>query len=201
MRKNGKARTMSYYEKWSLAISIIAIIAAIAGPILTYFILDPQVQAFRNRAQLKVASSSFMKTTMMSNNGKPVGVPIPAWELEIRNTGSLPARDVTAILRYQRYKDPETGLEETSRLPSSSDEIQLSLSPPSRYEIEILNNEFVVSLKTPIAPGDAVRLNAVEPDSVWVSNDSGEFIMTQTAAGLRRQMDHMPLFPLGHRVR
>jgi hypothetical protein len=194
---------MTQYEQLSLYLSIAAIVVSIASPIISYFLLDPQLQAFRNRAQLQIQEGVTIVPRIERHDGKPSSTSSSLWNLNVQNVGSLPAKDASIVLRYRRYNDPDTGQLDGSSVPNILAELKLTLNPPIGYQVEQEGDDFRISIKQPIPPNDTLFITVEPaPDSVFVSNEFGDITsISQTTPGLKRMWDHMPYFPYSEKVR
>src|SRR2546426_9934062 len=112
--------TMTRYEKLSIILATIALLLAIASPLVSYYWLDPQLQAFRNRAVLQVVGESLAteKDKSWARFVRERSEPSPGatpeelddktvssltaapFEVEVTNTGKLPAKDIKILLQY-----------------------------------------------------------------------------------------------------
>ncbi len=176
-------KILSKSEKWSLGLSAVAISFSIITPVIGYYWLDPQLQAFRNRARLQISSPSKLiiedaarenieeddKGTIKDQRNF---APLPRWKLDIENVGNLPAKDVQIIFRY----------------PQSYNEKQLegvTFEPPLLADIFNKDGNTFVTLKKPIAPQGKISATVmVAPDEVIVSNEFGESSIIKTEASL-----------------
>lgn len=158
-------------EKWSIGLSIVAVVISIAMPFISYFWLDPQLQSFRNRARLQLNSGEIFPN---SKPPDPNNLNYPKktetdfieidssqpWYIEILNVGGMPAKEVQIVFAYpsQSEKQPE-----------------LIFEPPSANELVQKGNNYIITLKRSIAPQDKVKISTlVVPDEVWVYSEFGE---------------------------
>jgi hypothetical protein len=171
-------------------LSIVAIIVSFLSPFITYYLLDPQIQSFKNRARLQISSPTSLMIEDSDVNieledkitsDKRVGgySPLPRWELDIENTGNLPAKEVQIVFRYsQDINIKETG----SKIVESID-----FDPPYLPETKINNNDIFITLNKPIPPHSKIKLKiGYTPNTVTVLNEFGEQNIIQTQADLAR---------------
>lgn len=165
-------------EKWTIGLSLTAIIVSMISPITSYYWFDPQFQTFRNRARLQISSTN--PINFNQKEPKPV-IEIDLWEIpsysdvEILNIGQLPAKDVQIVFNY-------TKLVEDEKLNPS-----ITFEPPILSEITIREKTVFVTLKKAIAPQEKikVKINPI-PDNIWVYNEFGEGNSIQTNIELIR---------------
>ncbi len=171
---------MTNFEVFTLILSILALVIAIVSPFISYYLLDPQLQAFRNRARLKIDSDYSLNTKFIpasSANELPRTVTIKTWILNIKNVGALPARDIQIVLSYEPVEDGEAL------------EPKLEFDPPILNEQATKSNEQTVTLKRPIAPNDQIMVSILkEPNEVWVYTEFGEASNIKTAVGRENMM-------------
>jgi hypothetical protein len=184
-----KATKMTQYEMLTLILSSLAILTAIASPVITYYWLDPQLQAFRNRARLQIEDAYHVNTQVIP--AKSPGeltrtIAQSNWSLLITNTGALPAKDVQIVFRYEQINENET------RDP------KFVFEPPTTVEQTAKDNEITVLLKRPIAPEGELRLTTSdEPNDVWVYNEFGEGSNIRTSKGRDNLIKHaLPICPV-----
>lgn len=188
---------MTKYEMWALIISIVAIIAASVSPFITYYLLDPQVQAFRNRGILKVTESEpIISTKIISSTPPgtkpPITVATTTWGMDIENVGSLPAKDVLIVFRYEPLSvapSPESDYSASGR----PKELKVEFDPPMVNEITPTGeNEFEISLNRAIAPGGTLHVQTpYSPDVVWVSNEFNETNVIRSSLGAYRHLQRL----------
>jgi hypothetical protein len=183
-------KKISNFEKITLALSIVAILFSILSPFITYFLLDPQIQSFKNRARLQISSpTSFMIEDSDVNieiedktaSDKKVGGfnPLPRWELHIENIGELPAKDVQIVFRYNQ----DINIKETGNKIVES----INFDTPYLPETKINNNDIFITLNKPIPPQGKIKLKiGYTPDTVTVLNEFGEQNIIQTQAGFAK---------------
>lgn len=159
---------MTKYEKISTILGTVALLAAVVSPFITYWVLDPQLQSFKNRARLEVSEvTEPSKPILVPNAGDIVRTKdivdfllnAHTYHMQIMNVGNLPAREVSIVLQYGTT--PNNPLVE--------------VSPPLLTESADKDNLKFLTLKQPIAPSDSVRIKLrPAPDEIWVSNEYGE---------------------------
>jgi hypothetical protein len=167
---------MTRYERISIALAIVALVIAVAGPFITYRWLDPELQSFSNRAKLQVVGKpvgSFILYTL----DEPITLP-QAYEVEITNTGKLPAKDIKIVLRY----DDEPQFDDQSTFGFNFD-------TPTVYEVETKYGQRILALNRPLPPNDKVKITFRNlPNLISVANEFGETTILDTglsATGIR----------------
>lgn len=168
---------MTRYEKITVALSMLALVGAIASPFIAYQWLDPQLQSFQNRARLEV--SEIVEATEQETQPRKVtpeelvGILLRSdtYRMQISNVGKLPARDVSITLQY-------------GSMPSNA---FVGISPPILSDTLDKDNLRYVTLKQPIAPRDTLKIILrPAPDEIWVTNEYGERSSLTTGAKLQR---------------
>jgi hypothetical protein len=184
------AKSLSTVEKVELALSIAAIVISITSPIVTYYWLDPTLQAFKLRARLQIAGTihrtveykepkrSNNKTNVRPNETRSLAellsqfgtrvVHDVEYEVEISNIGQLPAKEAQIVAQFE-----------------SAHEINLdsiSFEPAILFEVTQKPGRIFITLSRPIAPQDTikVRFRSPLPTQVSVSNEFGETSTIQT---------------------
>lgn len=168
---------MTRYERISIIIAVVALVLAIASPIVSYFWFDPQMQAFRNRATLQVVgtpidrektaiqwfsahSNSLMERDSNSKSELNIKRLDVQYEVAVTNLGRLPAKDIKILLQYELH--PEVA-------PKSY------FDPEVPYDIVSREKQQVITITRPLAPQEKTTLNfANVPWTISVSSEFGE---------------------------
>jgi len=146
---------MKQLEKINISLSILALGFSVLIPVLGYFWLDPNLQAFKNRARLQV--SNRLPTRNNESNDFLQDKP---YKIDIANVGRLPAKDVLMTLQYSHKEEVDT---------------EIQLLPPVPVDVVIKEDTKFVTLKKSLAPQDVIQVKfAFPPKTVWVANEFGE---------------------------
>lgn len=153
---------LSKSEKISTVLSVIAILVSVISPLTTYYWLDPQIQAFKNRAILQLSAQP--KAGIINphvENTEGFTLPVRSDYLaEIINVGPLPAKDVVLTLQYDRSETTDSMVE---------------FDPPVPTSVKIEGSSKFITLNQPIAPMDKVGIKLYRPpNTMWVTSEFGE---------------------------
>jgi hypothetical protein len=126
------------HEKLNTALSLIAITVAVATPFVTYFGLDPTLQAFKHRARLQVSSSK--DTEALRQNTIRIILelePEPInFDVEILNVGELPAKDIQIVAQYH------------SGVPEP---VSVAFEPPAQYDVVARADQMFITMNRALA--------------------------------------------------
>lgn len=187
-------KQISVLEKWTLGLSIAAVLISIGMPVVSYYWFDPQLQTFMNRAKLQIVEVK--KEAVVTTNGPSSFEDIKneemwwkslsaffefnPWSAEIHNTGNLSGKDVLVAAKYSSPLIEKK--EEKASLGVAMPDIKFE--PPAPFEKVVNGDTIMITLKRAIAPQDKIKVTfSSMPNTVWVSNEYGESSSIETAAG------------------
>lgn len=146
---------MTKYEKLSTVLSGLALIAAILSPFISYRWLDPQLQAFRNRARLPVTGFP------LKDNEESRGI----FVVKILNVGELPSNEIRLVLNF----------EETRLSRYSPPDHSIVFDPLVPFEVAKKGEQDFILINRPLAPKDELQMFLKSmPSTITVSNEVGE---------------------------
>jgi hypothetical protein len=179
-----KGKKMTTFEIWTLFGVGLAILISIISPFITYYFLNPELKSFRNRGRLKVESGNeITKHTIPAN---PPEIPEAIdyllarkdWNLIVTNIGNMPAKEVQIVFRY------------TSLGPGEKPNPEVTVDPPTPFELSTEGNELTLRLKRAIAVGDGINVTVrTDPDWACAYNEFGEGTCLETSEGRKRWRD------------
>ena len=171
---------MTKYEKVSTGLSILAVVLAIALPIVSYYWLDPDLRNFKRRARLQVIGDALYEletvhlpdegaTSRWSQNGD--------YQVRIANVGQSPGKEIRIVTQ----DDTCPGDEKTETTHS------FDFDPPVPYEQINKNNQTFITIARPLSPQETIRLTfRPSPLRVAVSNEFGETTLLETGVFRKR---------------
>jgi len=159
---------MTRAEKVSISLAVISLVISISTPIATYFWLDPNIRAFKDRAKLQV-SGDLTDTRIIQDLGKVVVSRSGSfYDLSVLNVGKLPAKEIQIVAQY--------GI-------APPDDRLFTLDPPLHYEIRNVGRQTFITIKRPLPVQDSFKVTFVEiPFLLTVSSESGESTVINIAA-------------------
>ena len=189
---------MSKYEKLSTILSVLALIAAISSPFVSYRWLDPQLQAFRNRARLQVTGTYIDPKSHQSIDWKdPKSLPevlTYAYEVKITNIGQLPGKDIKIVTTNTSgatiaFYPPPTPTPTPSVTP-------FTFSPPIPYDIIEKDGQKFITITRALAPNDTLIMTFdLKPLTIAVSNDFGETTLLDTRMSFSQVVESLRRAP------
>ena len=153
---------MTRHEKINTVLSLIAITVALATPFVTYFWLDPTLQAFKHRGRLQISSSKDTSARHQEEIRIILGLePEPInFDVEILNVGELPAKDIQIVAQY------DSGAPQT---------VSLGFEPPIQYDAVTRADQVFITMKRALASKDKIKVTFRDnPSRISVSNEFGE---------------------------
>lgn len=160
---------MSRYEKLSTILSVFALLAAIASPFISYHWLDPQFQAFKNRAKLQVTGAIIGDVNYEASTMRVTYGLTSPYELEIINVGQLPCKEIKIVSQQQQE------LRDKVHLPPDDASQDFSFEPLIPFDVTTKGNQHFITVNRPLAPNDKLKMTfKYVPSFVVVSNEWGE---------------------------
>ena len=164
---------MTDYELISSILSGLAVLVALFS--LFVSLRNPQLQAFKNRARLRIEETVIEYTAgVRGPNSEAVAyLPATCVGIGIFNDGPLPAKEVQIVCVFTTLEGDE--------IPTP----EFYFDPPVDTEIRSSSSKIDIKLTKPIPPDSGVAfVPNVWPDEVWIYNEFGESHSLRFGEGL-----------------